>query len=205
MNTVPLSEANEADLVGLARAQDQEAFEELMRRTALTSLRLALSIVRNREEAEDQVQSSFFNAWMCLNSFRFDSKFSTWIHRIVTNQSLMHLRSQRRSPLLPLAELELGDGCDRIGVAEPVDRRDNHETLLGRRELSDRLRMEIRKLPPLFRQTLELRDLQELPTDVVAARLGISEPAVKSRLRRARQLLRQRMEQHTGRLTFIVE
>jgi RNA polymerase sigma-70 factor, ECF subfamily len=193
MNTrpKPLTEIDEADLIRLAQLRDQEAFQELMRRTTSASMRLALSVVKNREDAEDQVQTSFMNAWKRISSFHMEAKFSTWMRTIVMNQSLMHLRSKRRASLQPL-----DDGREEGTVLDPVDVRPSQETTLGQQQLTVHLREELRKLPPIFREVLDLRDLQELSTVEVAARLGISEPAAKSRLSRARQMLRQRMERH---------
>ena len=190
----PLSEASETDLVRRAQARDQAAFEELMRRTNSISMRLALSIVKNRQEAEDQVQTSFFNAWRRLESFNLESRFSTWMRSIVANQSLMHLRSKRRAPAVSLDNLREDER-----TWEPADQRPDHESSLAREELTARLRAEIRRLPPLFREVLELRDLQELPIEDVAVRLGVTAAAAKSRLTRARQMLRERMERHVGR------
>ncbi|HEU0123561.1 MAG TPA: sigma-70 family RNA polymerase sigma factor [Bryobacteraceae bacterium] len=188
---LPLSEAEEAALVERAQARDEEAFQELMRRNSSSSLRLALSILKNQEEAEDQVQTSFMNAWRRLESFQRDSKFSTWLRKIVVNQSLMRLRSQRRA-----AVQSLDQEADGTPLLEPPDLRPDQETALGNRELTVHLRREIGRLPPLFREVLELRDLRELELQEVARQLGISEAATKSRLARARQMLRQRMERH---------
>jgi RNA polymerase sigma-70 factor (ECF subfamily) len=178
-------------LVRRAQAQDQEAFEELMRRTSSVSMRLALSIVKNRQEAEDQVQTSFFNAWRRLSSFNLEAKFSTWMRSIVVNQSLMHLRTKRRAPI---------DSLDERGEQEhpwePADTALDHATALSHRELSERMRAEIRRMPPLFREVLDLRDLQELPIEDVATRLGVTASAAKSRLSRARQMLRERMARY---------
>jgi RNA polymerase sigma-70 factor, ECF subfamily len=197
--TIPLSELAEAELVRLAQARDQEAFHELMSRTKSASMRLALSVVKNREDAEDQVQNSFLNAWKKIGSFHLEAKFSTWMRTIVMNQSLMHLRNKRRAALQPL------DDGQEDGVAmDPADIRPGQEDALGQRELTNHLHAELRRLPPIFREVLELRDLQELSTEDVASRLGISEPAAKSRLSRARQMLRKRMERHTGLLSAIV-
>lgn len=194
-----LSEIQEAELVRRAQANDEAAFQELMRRTRSTSMRLALSIVKNRQEAEDQVQNSFVNAWKRLGSFQLEAKFSTWLRTIVVNQSLMHLRSKRRAPVEPLES-----GSENTPAIDPVDQRLDPEAALTRREMTERLRREVRLLPPILRDVLVLRDIEELPTEEVAARLGISEPAAKSRLSRARQLLRQRMERHVGRATALL-
>jgi RNA polymerase sigma-70 factor (ECF subfamily) len=199
ISSVPLSELNEAELVRLAQTSDQEAFQELMRRTKSASLRLALSVVKNREDAEDQVQNSFMNAWKRIGSFHFEATFSTWMRTIVMNQSLMHLRTKRRASVQ-----SLDDGGDEGVTMDPADSQPTQEATLGQRELTDHLRAEMRRLPAMFREVLELRDLQELSSEEVAARLGISEPAAKSRLSRARQMLRQRMERHAGFTSAIV-
>src|SRR5579883_1464131 len=81
-----LAEISEVELVRRAQAHDDAAFQELMRRTKSSSMRLALSILKNREEAEDQVQNSFLNAWKNLGSFHLEAKFSTWMRTIVSNQ-----------------------------------------------------------------------------------------------------------------------
>jgi RNA polymerase sigma-70 factor, ECF subfamily len=190
---LPLTEVDEADLVRLAQSRDEEAFQELMRRTKSTSMRLALSVVKNREDAEDQVQTSFMNAWKRISSFQMEAKFSTWMRTIVMNQSLMHLRSKRRASVQSL-DVDGEDGF----IVDPVDARPSPEASLGQQQVTDHLREELRRLPPIFREILELRDLQQLPTGEVAARLGISEPAAKSRLSRARQMLRQRFQNGTG-------
>ncbi|MFN7921130.1 MAG: sigma-70 family RNA polymerase sigma factor [Bryobacteraceae bacterium] len=195
----PLSTMDEQELVRLAQARDEAAFQELIRRSASTSMRLALSIVKNRQEAEDQVQTSFFKAWQAIGRFKAEAKFSTWLRTIVANQSLMHLRTARRTP-----EQSIEDGRDNGFVFEPADSRPNHEAELGRSEVARQLHSELRRMPPLLRDVLELRHVQELSIEEVAARLGISEAAVKSRLTRARQMLRDRMERHGTQLSSLL-
>ncbi len=188
-----LAEISEVELVRRAQAHDDAAFQELMRRTKSSSMRLALSILKNREEAEDQVQNSFLNAWKNLGSFHLEAKFSTWMRTIVSNQSLMFLRSRRKASIQPLDA-----GREDGSMPEPPDTRADQEQSLGRREISEHLRAEVKRLPPLFREILELRDLQEIPMDEVAAQLGVSKAAAKSRLARARQMLRERMQRHSS-------
>ncbi len=190
----PLAELEEAELVTRAQQRDQEAFAELMRRNTSPSLRLAISVLKDRQEAEDQVQTSFMKAWTGLASFQSESRFSTWFRRIVLNQSLMRLRSVRRAKLQSLE-----DHGDQERPIEPVSANASPEADLSQREIHARLHNEVRKLPPLLRDVLELRDLRELPTETVAEVLGISEAATKSRLSRARAMLRDRMERHMSR------
>ena len=90
-----LAGCGDDELVLRAQASDDAAFGELMRRTSASSLRLAMSILRDRAEAEDEVQNSYLRAWRHLGQFQRESKFSTWISRIVLNHCLMRLRKLR--------------------------------------------------------------------------------------------------------------
>ena len=194
----PWAEIDEAELVARAQQRDEAAFAELMRRNTSPSLRLAVSVLKDRQEAEDQVQTSFLKAWTGLTSFQSESKFSTWFRRIVLNQSLMRLRSARRAKLQ-----SLDDRNEDERPFEPASAGPSPEDRLRQRQMHARLRNEIRKLPPLLRDVLELRDLEELPTETVADMLGISEAATKSRLSRARAMLRDRMERHVASRTTL--
>jgi RNA polymerase sigma-70 factor (ECF subfamily) len=180
-------------LLTLAQERNEAAFEELMRRNSSTSYKLALSILKDRQDAEDEVQNSYWNAWRHLAQFQRDSKFSTWISRIVINHCLMRLRKARRASFLYLDE---GAADGEVHVFDLHDRKSTPEAELSNRELSTILHREIRRLPPLLRGVLEMRDLHELPMEEVARRLGISIVAAKSRLMRARHELRRRVERH---------
>ena len=191
--------ANYADdeLVLRAQENDQVAFSELMRRTSTASFRLAVSILHDRQEAEDEVQNSYFSAWRHMAQFHREAKFSTWISRIVVNQCLMRLRKLRAASFEYLDDVKTDEG---IRQRELTEEGPSPERSLGTSELSDVLKIEIRKLPPLLRHVLILRDVEELSSAEVASRLEISTSAVKSRLLRARRQLRHSMEKHTGRL-----
>ena len=186
-------------LLTLAQDGEEDAFAELMSRNSSSSFKLALSILKDRQDAEDEVQNSYWNAWRHLGRFQRDSKFSTWISRIVINQCLMRLRKLRKASFLYLDE-SAAEG--NVGVMELPDRGPSPEAELGGKEMSTILHREIRRMPPMFRSILVLRDLEELPMNDVASRLGISVVAAKSRLMRARAELRRRLERQTyGRST----
>ena len=189
----PVTHLKEEELLALARNGKEAAFAELMLRTSSSSFKLALSILKDRQEAEDEVQNSYWNAWRFVGQFQGESKFSTWLSRIVINQCLMRLRQVRKASIL-----YLDDGVPESQVAswELADRRPSPEMELARHELSEILRREIRRLPPLLRGVLILRDVEELTMDEIAGQLGITVMAVKSRLLRARLELRHRMEKH---------
>src|SRR5579885_2221219 len=87
---------SEEALVRQAQAGDQDAFGELMRRHYTASLKTAISILRVREEAEDEVQNAYWKAYQYVGQFQGDAQFSTWLTRIVVNQCLMRLRQARR-------------------------------------------------------------------------------------------------------------
>jgi len=191
-----IASCTDDELVRRAQANDDVAFAELMRRTAPTSLKLAVSILRDRQEAEDQVQNSYMNAWRHVGQFHRESKFSTWISRIVVNQCLMQLRKLRYLNAVSMAE----DGPD--GEAREIqvtDQRQTPEDALAGKELTQVLKKEIRRLPPLLRTVLLLRYVDELSTEEVAARLGLTPSAVKSRLLRARAELKARLAKYGSR------
>jgi len=183
------------ELIRLAQAGDHSAFSELTRRNYPVSLRLAFSILRDREEAEDEVQNAYWKAFRHLGQFHFDAKFSTWITRIVVNQCLMRLRSARRASWLYLDDARMGEERGSLDLTDPAL---TPEMQVGTRELSVLLQREIRRIPPLLRKVFELREVDELPMPEVAERLGISIAAAKSRLLRARAELRDRLTRYCG-------
>ncbi len=160
------------DLIHRAQAGDSVAFSELTRRNYSVSLRLAISILRDREEAEDQVQNAYWKAFRHIGQFHFDAKFSTWITRIVVNQCLMRLRSARRASWLYIDDP--GSGAEERGTLDLTDPARSPEMQFGTRELAALLQREIRRIPPLLRRVFELRELDELPMAEVAEQLGIS-------------------------------
>jgi len=185
-----LNSLTDDELVVLAQQRDEPAFEELMRRNSSASFRLALSMLRDRQEAEDEVQNSFLSAWQHLGQFQRGSKFSTWLTRILLNQCLMRLRKVRRATFVFLDEPVRDDGPARL---ELPDKRVTPEAKLQNEELAEVMQREIRRLPPLLRSVLVMRDVNERSTVEVAEALGISTAAVKSRLSRARSELRRRI------------
>ena len=181
---------SEGDLVARAQQGDRSAFGQLVAQNQPACRRLALSILRNSEAAEDEVQTSYCKALQHIGDFHRESKFSTWLNRIVANQCLMRLRGLRRSRSFSMSDDPTGEGA----VLEFPAGGDSPEQDLVRRELSEVLAAQVRRIPPLMRDVVLLRDVQELPMPEVARRLGISVPAAKSRLLRARATLRQNLE-----------
>lgn len=186
-------------LVALAQSGDNAAFSELVERHQATCRRMALSILRDRSDAEDEVQNALWKAYEHLAQFQRDAKFSTWLSRIVVNQCLMRLRKDRRARFLYLDDVVVGDAPATLELPATAE---TPEEALAQSEIGAVLGREIRRIPPMLRDVFMLRDVEELPMDAVASRLGISIAAAKSRLLRARLELRGRMERHCGRLGF---
>jgi len=188
----------ERSLVLLSQSGNDLAFSELIRRNHATCMRLAFSILHDRSDAEDEVQNALWKAFEHIGQFNQEAKFSTWLTRIVVNQCLMRLRQTRRAKMLYLEDAVVGSD-DQTALDLP-DQSETPEAALGKREVSAVVKREISRIPPLLRNVFLLREVQDLPMADVAARLGISLAAAKSRLLRARLELRTRLEKHEGRL-----
>jgi len=154
-----------------------------------------VSILRDRDQAEDELQNSYLKAWRHVDQFQRESRFSTWISRIVMNQCLMRLRTLRRASFVYLDDVA-ADG--KIPCPEVTDPCWTPEDRCGAHELSVVLQREIRRLPRILREVLVLRDVKELSTDEAASCLRITGAAVKTRLLRARLELRKRLEKCCG-------
>ncbi len=184
-------------LVVMAQGGDNVAFTELVERHQPTCKRLALSILRDQSDAEDEVQNALWKAYEHLGQFQQDAKFSTWLSRIVVNQCLMRLRKDRRAKFLYLDE---GVAGEEVMTLDLPDLAETPEEALAHLEIGNVLKTEINRIPPMLRDVFMLRDVEELPMPDVASRLGITIAAAKSRLLRARLELRERMEKHQGRM-----
>jgi len=186
-------------LVAAAKEGDAAAFEELVNRYAGKIFRLTKNITGNQEDAEDAMQEAFLKAYSHLSDFHGDSRFYTWLVRIAANESLMRLR-KRRPNQFSLDEAVQGDTD--LMPRELEDWAPNPEQLYSQSELQGIVIEVIEKLEPEFRIVLALRDLEELSTQDTAEALGISAPAVKSRLLRARLKLREKLDRYLRRGTL---
>src|SRR6202163_2159011 len=177
-------------LVAAAKSGDAAAFEELVNRYERKIFRLTMNITRNREDAEDSMQDAFMKAYSHLGSFQEDSRFYTWLVRIAANEALMRLR-KRRPNQFSLDEPVAGD--EDLMPREIADWGPSPEQRYAQTEMHEILSEVIDKLEPDFRVVFVLRDIEELSTEETAKTLGISVPAVKSRLLRARLALREKL------------
>src|SRR3979411_53900 len=193
----PLSE--ELTLVRAAKQGDDKAFEELVRRYDRNVFRIAQHITQNREDAGDVVQDAFLKAYTNLKQFQGQSKFYTWLVRIAVNEALMRLRRRRPERMVSLDE-EVKTEEDSL-PREVADWSPNPEQQYNQAELREILTRTIQGLPPSFRTVFVLRDKEGLSTEETAEALGLSIPAVKSRLLRARLQLRERLNRYFRKKT----
>lgn len=182
---------DEGSLISRARSGDGAAFTQLVNRYSRKVFRLAKHITQNNEDAEDVLQDTFLKAYEHLGEFQEQSKFYTWIVRIAVNESLMKLRKRRAGRIVSLDEPV--DTGEEMIAREIAVWDENPEQRYSRDEMREILTQAVESLPPIFRTVFVLRDIDELSTEETASALGISVPAVKSRLLRARLQLRDRL------------
>ncbi len=181
-------------LVERVRGGDVAAYETLVRKYERQIFRIAQHITQNREDAEDVMQDAFVKAFEKLDQFQGNSKFYTWLVRIAVNESLMRLRRRRTGKLVSMDDEILTE--EGSVPRDFADWAPNPEENYNRAELADILRKTIQGLPPGFRVVFVLRDVDGLSTEETAETLGLSIPAVKSRLLRARLQLRERLSRY---------
>jgi RNA polymerase sigma-70 factor (ECF subfamily) len=183
--------SEELQLVQAAKGGDITAFEQLVKRYDRNVFRIAQHITQNREDAEDVVQDAFLKAYQNLGQFQGNSKFYTWLVRIAVNEALMKLRKRKSDKTVSMDEdVETEDGSVPREIA---DWSPNPEQQYKQSELNEILTKTIQGLPAGFRTVFVLRDVEGLSTEETAETLGLSIPAVKSRLLRARLQLRDRL------------
>jgi len=180
-------------LVAAAKKGDLGAFEELVNRYERKIFRLTMNITGNREDAEDAMQDAFLKSYSHLKDFQGDSRFYTWLVRIAANEALMRLR-KRRPNQFSLDEPIAGD--EELMPRELQDWGPGPEQRFAQTEMREILSSVIEELEPDYRMVFVLRDIEELSTEDTASALGLSVPAVKSRLLRARLKLREKLNRY---------
>ena len=182
--------ADDVTLAARIAERDPAAFEALMRRNNGRLFRVARAILKDDAEAEDALQDAYLDAYRNISRFRGESQLSTWLVRIVVNQALMRLRKQRRDRVvLSMDEHPRGsDGRERQ-YADATTESPTAATL--RAEARRLIERRIDELPVVFRTVFVLRELEELSVEEVSACLGIPSATVRTRLFRARALLRE--------------
>lgn len=191
-----IAEAEEIDLVALARHQDEGAVRELIRRHNQRLFRTARSVVHSDSEAEDVVQASYVKAFTHLDGFRGEARFATWLTRITLNEALERLRRKRVN--VPLDHLDTGAVTAKVIAFPTLPQPADPEMEVSRTEVRVLLERAIDALPDTYRTVFVLRDIEGLDIAETAEQLGIRTETVKTRLFRARRQLRETLESQFG-------
>ena len=186
-----IAEKSDAELVDAFRNGDQAAFAEIVERYTQKVGNLSMRLTRNSEDAEEVMQDVFVTVYRKIGCFEGKSQFSSWLYRITVNTSFMKLRRRRNTPLVSFEEISptvreswVGTGSDQSDV----------NYISSRHELREALEGAISRLPDEYRAIFVLRDIDGLSNQDVGEILGLSVPAVKSRLHRSRLMLRKKLQ-----------
>lgn len=184
-------EFDERALVEEAKSGSVPAFDRIVEHYEARVFRVAQSITRNREDAEEVMQNAFVQAFKNLANFRGDSLFYTWLTRITINEGLMIVRRRRQNEFSIDDMVDAEDGSLR---REFMDWGPNPEQRCSQAELQKILTAAIRELPKRCRIVFQLRDVDGFSTEETARALDLSLSAVKTRLRRARLQLQESLD-----------
>lgn len=179
---------DEPGLIQRVRNGEHELFYELIRPYERRVYAAALAILRNPVDAEDAAQEAMLKALRHIRQFRAEARFSTWLIQIAVNEARMRLRRERSDLLEPIVGRR-----DEEGNYTPRDFADWREIpseALERKEIREKLAEALASLGEIYREVFVLRDMQHLSIEETAEALGISTASVKTRLLRARLMLR---------------
>ncbi|MGC2184868.1 MAG: sigma-70 family RNA polymerase sigma factor [Terriglobales bacterium] len=190
MATPRLQSESEAELLARVRDGEPDAFYELVRPYERGIYLAALSIVNNDADAEEVVQEAILKAFKAIGSFRAEAKFSTWLIQITMNEARMKLRKDRRHLYESLDQPKKGEDDGDYVPRDFADWREIPSEALENARLRECLKKGLASLSAKYRQVLILRDIEHLNIAETAKLIGISESAVKTRLLRARLMMR---------------
>jgi RNA polymerase sigma-70 factor (ECF subfamily) len=191
---IDIEALGDAELVQLARQRDSGAFRVIMRRHNRRLYRVARAVTRDDSEAEDVVQEAYSQAFAKLGKFRGDSSLATWLTRIALNEALGRLR--RRRPTVELSTLDAENQNDAHVIQFPLMTSNcDPERAVAQREIRRLMERAIDDLPETFRIVFVMREIEELSVEETAGFLGVPQATVKTRLHRARRLLRQALDE----------
>lgn len=196
-HALPQSEADEAQLIERARQNDCAAIRLIIKQQNRRLYRIARSIVRDDSEAEDALQEAYVRAFSNLDSFRCEARLGTWLARIVINEALTCLRRRR-----PVIDIDLlGENATLNGqvIAFPGASRElDPEQSMAQRQIRALLERAIDELPEAFRCVIIARLVEGMSVEETAELFGILPQTVRTRLHRARALLKCKIEKRIG-------
>lgn len=184
----------DVDLVSLAKTGDESAIRALVQRHNRRLFRTARAVIRNDAEAEDVVQAAYVKAFTNLAAFRGEAELSTWLTRIALNEALGRVRARKNTTGLEEIDMQTtspGGQLLRFPSSLPAA---DPETELSRSQARHLLESAVDELPDDFRTVFVLRDVEGMSTEEAASYLGIRPETAKTRLHRARRMMRQSIE-----------
>ena len=182
------SHEHEAALIGRIQLGERELFYDLIRPYEKRVFVIAFTILRNEADAEDAAQEAFLKALKHLGQFRSESRFSTWLIQVAINEARQRQRKNHLEIMRPIEDQENEDGT--YTPRDFADWREIPSEALERKEIREKLVAAFGSLAQKYREVSVLRDVQHLSIEDAAQALGISAGAVKTRLLRARLMLR---------------
>jgi RNA polymerase sigma-70 factor (ECF subfamily) len=177
----------DTELVKGVTEKNESCFEELLERYSTKVLNLALRITRNQEDAEEILQDVFVTVFTKVGRFEHKSAFSSWLYRVTMNAAFMKLRARSRRRTVSLEDVEPDVRQNWVGNRTEMF---DVDFMSSRHELRGAIEKAIDLLPEDYRAIFILRDVDGLSNDAVGRVLGLTVPAVKSRLHRSRVLMR---------------
>jgi RNA polymerase sigma-70 factor, ECF subfamily len=185
---------SESELIRRAKARDEAAVRAILQANNRRLFRIARSILRNDSEAEDVVQETYVRALTHLDGFRGESRLSTWLSRIAMNEAMGRLRGRRPSPNLD----SLSQGRHEAEIIPFPAASSDPEKSMARLQIQEVVEHAIDRLPEPFRLAFITRVMEEMTIEETAELLSLKPETVKTRLHRARALLRQNVEKEIG-------
>jgi RNA polymerase sigma-70 factor (ECF subfamily) len=177
------------DLIARVQAGQRELFYELVKPYERRVYAAAMAILRNEHDAEDAAQEAMLKAFAHIGQFRAEARFSTWLIQITVNESLMRKRRERTVAMEQIDNRPDGEESE-YAPRDFADWREIPSEALERKEVRQRLAEALGTLDPKYREVFMLRDMQHLNIQETAEALGITVASVKTRLLRARLMLR---------------
>jgi len=181
-------EVREQDLIRRVQAGEKELFYQLVKPYERRIYAAALAVLRNEAEAEDAAQEAMLKALTHIRQFRAEARFSTWLTQITVNEALMRRRKAHSEIMEPIGERQEEDGT--YTPRDFADWREIPSEVLERKEIRQKLASAVAGLAAKYREVFMLRDVQHLSIEETAETLGITQASVKTRLLRARLMLR---------------
>lgn len=189
------AEPDDMELVARALARDRDAFGTIMKRNNQRLYRLARGVVRDAAEAEDVVQEAYLRAFSHLDGFRGGSSLSTWLSRIALNEALGRLRRKRRAEGAGLVPVETAEAEI---IQFPLNPGGDPERTMAQRQILRMVEQATDSLPEAFRTVFMARVIEGMDVGETADLLGIKPQTVKTRLHRARALVRKELDARLG-------